>query len=191
MRIIAGKHRGRELARFRGQDIRPTADRVKESLFQILSLRLVGARVLDLFCGSGALGLEALSRGAKCAVFNDISRESIALLKKNLSALGEEGEIHTQDFSACLKTVTGKFDLIFADPPYRENFTEEILRLVAERGLLKADGLVIVESEREEAAVQGWEIADLRSYGRTKVAMFRRTASSSLTGADKPAEANS
>ena len=83
MRIIAGKHRGRVLAQFAGMDVRPTPDRVKESLFQILTPRLAGARVLDLFCGSGALGLEALSRGAKEAVFNDASASSAAICKKN------------------------------------------------------------------------------------------------------------
>ena len=94
MRIIAGKHRGRPLAQFRGEDVRPTSDRAKESLFQILSARLPGARVLDLFCGSGALGLESLSRGAREAVFNDISRGSLAICKKNLAALGEHGTVY-------------------------------------------------------------------------------------------------
>ena len=79
MRIVAGKYRGRVLASFRGDDVRPTSDRVKESLFQILGAKLVGARVLDLFCGSGALGLESLSRGAREAVFNDVSRDSLAI----------------------------------------------------------------------------------------------------------------
>lgn len=174
MRIIAGKHRGRVLAEFRGQEIRPTADRVKESLFQILSERLRGARVLDLFCGSGALGLEALSRGAAQAVFNDVSRESLAVCKKNLAALKETGELYALDFRVLLKSVPGKFDLIFSDPPYRENFTEEVLGLVAQRELLKTGGLVVSESEREEGAPAGWAVSDVRSYGRTKITMFER-----------------
>ncbi len=175
MRIIAGKHRGRVLAGFQGEDIRPTSDRVKESLFQILSPRLQGARVLDLFTGSGALGLEALSRGARYVVFNDVSRESIALAKKNLAALKEEGEIHCRDYADCLMTVSGKFDLIFSDPPYRENYTQKILQIVSERDLLTEGGLVVSESEREETAPAGWIRADLRSYGRTKIAMFQRS----------------
>ena len=89
MRIIAGKHRGRALVSFRGDHIRPTPDRVKESLFQILSLKITGARVLDLFAGSGALGLECLSRGAGEVIFNDSSRESISVLEKNLRLAGE------------------------------------------------------------------------------------------------------
>lgn len=177
MRIIAGKYRGRVLAQFRGKEIRPTSDRVKESLFQILSARLAGARVLDLFCGSGALGIEALSRGAKYAVFNDLSAESLALCKKNLAAVGEQGELHCLDYKSCLKTVSGKFDLIFSDPPYLSDFTEEILRLVAERELMRENGLVICESEREETAPSGWDLYDFRSYGRTKIAMFQRSFS--------------
>ena len=177
MRIIAGKYRGRTLAEFRGNDIRPTSDRVKESLFQILSARLMGARVLDLFAGSGALGIEALSRGAAEAVFNDFSRESIAVLKKNLAAVREEAKVYALDFRACLKTVTGKFGLIFADPPYRECFTEEILELIVVRGLLEEGGLVILESEREECIPAGWAISDKRNYGRTKIYMIGRSAS--------------
>ena len=175
MRIIAGKYRGRVLAEFRGQDIRPTSDRVKESLFQILSGKLIGARVLDLFCGSGALGIEALSRGASYVVFNDFSRESLAVCKKNLAAVKEEGELHALDFRACLLSVSGKFNIIFSDPPYKQDYTAEILRIVKERDLLAEGGLVVCESEREETAPEGWELADFRSYGRTKVAMFQRS----------------
>ena len=165
------------LAEFRGQDIRPTSDRVKESLFQILSARLPGGRVLDLFCGSGALGLEALSRGAEDVVFNDLSRESLAICRKNLAALKEKGELLSLDFRACLMRVSGQFDLIFSDPPYREDYTLEILRIVAERNLLKEGGLVVAESEREEVAPAGWERLDFRSFGRTKIAMFGRSSS--------------
>lgn len=173
MRIIAGKHRGRQLAEFRGMDIRPTPDRVKESVFQILSDRLLGARVLDLFAGTGALGIEALSRGASEAVFNDLSQESIAVLKKNLAATKEQGKIYNLDYCSCLKTVSGKFHFIFADPPYKADCAAEILSIVSERGLLEAGGLVVYESEREETAPAGWEIGDVRRYGRTKVFFFR------------------
>ena len=123
MRIIGGKYKSRVLAEFPGTDVRPTGDRVKESLFNILSLKRGGALVLDLFCGSGALGLECLSRGAKEAVFNDFSSESIRLLEKNMKAhgvvKGAEGKVYTLDFSVCLDGLKGGFDLIFLDPPYR------------------------------------------------------------------------
>ena len=176
MRIIAGKHRGRVLSQFRGMDIRPTADRVKESLFQIIGDRLVGARVLDLFCGSGALGLESLSRGAKEVVFNDVSRESLAVLQKNLTALREEGLIMQSDYAACLMRVRGKFDVIFCDPPYKMDCREDVLARIAAHDRLAAGGVVIWESEREEEAPAGWRRSDLRSYGRTKIAFFERSA---------------
>ena len=174
MRIIAGKHRGRVLAQFGGMDIRPTPDRVKESLFQILSSKLIGARVLDLFCGSGALGLECLSRGSREAVFNDSSKESLLLLKKNLTALKETGTVYNLDYKACLLRAEGKFDLIFCDPPYAQDYLEGILSLVAERNLLKEGGLVVYESEREQPQVEGWERADERKYGRTRVTLWKR-----------------
>lgn len=176
MRIIAGKHRGRVLAEFRGMEIRPTSDRVKESLFQIIGDRLAGARVLDLFCGSGALGLESLSRGAKEAVFNDVSRESLAVLKKNLAALREEGQVMQSDYAACLMRVRGKFDIIFCDPPYKMDCREDVLARIAAHDRLAAGGVVIWESEREEEAPAGWRRSDLRSYGKTKIAFFERSA---------------
>lgn len=174
MRIIAGKHRGRALAQFAGQDVRPTPDRVKESLFQILGAKLSGARVLDLFCGSGALGLESLSRGAREAVFNDVSADSLVICKKNIAALRENARVSNLDYRACLARAEGAFDIIFADPPYKADCAAEILALIASRGLLAPDGVVVYESEREETPPQGWVRADLRKYGRTKVAFFKR-----------------
>ncbi len=174
MRIIAGKYRGKVLAGFRGQEIRPTSDRVKESLFQILTPKLAGARVLDLFCGSGALGLEALSRGAKEAVFNDISPESLALCKRNVASVHETGEFHCKDFSTLLNSVSGKFTIIFVDPPYREDVAAQIMNRIAERNLLEEGGIAVFESEREEAPIEGWRILDFRSYGRTKITMMER-----------------
>lgn len=173
MRIIAGKYRGRTLAPIRGDFIRPTPDRVKESLFQILSDRLVGARVLDLFAGSGALGLECLSRGAREAVFNDASRDSLAVLQKNLRLAGESVSVYNLDFRAMLQRAEGKFDLIFCDPPYKEEYLSEILSLVKERGLLNEGGLVVYESERGESGADGWLLADERKYGRTNITMWK------------------
>lgn len=175
MRIIAGKHRGRKLIGFEGKSVRPTADRVKESLFQILSPHLIGARVLDLFCGSGALGLESLSRGAAQVTFNDVSAESLRILKSNLALLKERADILNLDFRAALKCVRGRFDLIFVDPPYGEDHRAEIMRLVKERSLLSEGGLVIYESEREETAEDGWQTVDTRRYGRTKIFFFGET----------------
>ena len=152
MRIIGGKYKSRVLAEFPGTDVRPTGDRVKESLFNILSLKIGGARVLDLFCGSGALGLECLSRGAKEAVFNDFSSESIRLLEKNMKALGvvkgAEGKVYTLDFSVCLDGLKGGFDLIFLDPPYRFEYGVPALEKIARRGLLNENGIAVYERDK-------------------------------------------
>lgn len=169
MRIIAGKYRSKILASFQGEEVRPTADRVKESVFQILSQKIISARVLDLFCGSGALGIECLSRGAREVVFNDVRGESLDLLRKNLSRVSEPREIYKLDYKLMLKRAEGKFDLIFSDPPYKENYLPEILSLVKERELLKRGGLVVHEGEREEEVPAGWKLCDLRKYGRTLV----------------------
>lgn len=179
MRVIGGKFRSRVLASFDGQEVRPTADRVKESLFNILSFQTIGARVLDLFCGSGALGIECLSRGAKEAVFNDIRKESVALLKKNLQKLGVkagvEARVYSYDFSACLDAVDGQFDLVFIDPPYKEEFGKKALEKIAQRGLLSANGVAVYERDRPfEGEIEGLEKYDERKYGKTYLSFFRR-----------------
>ena len=173
MRIIAGKHRGRVLSPIRGMAIRPTPDRVKESLFQILSDRLSGARVLDLFSGSGALGIECLSRGAGEVLFNDGAKESVTLIEKNLRLAGEKAKVFNLDFRVLLSRVEGGFDLIFCDPPYKEEYLKEILDTVKARNLLKAGGLVIYESERKECGAEGWELLDSRVYGRVNITMWK------------------
>ena len=179
MRIIGGKYRSRVLAEFPGTDVRPTGDRVKESLFNILSLKIGGARVLDLFCGSGALGLECLSRGAKEAVFNDFSSESIRLLEKNMKALGvvkgAEGKVYTLDFSVCLDGLKGGFDLIFLDPPYRFEYGVPALEKIAQRGLLNESDIAVYDRDKPfEERIDGLEKYDERRYGRTYLTFFRK-----------------
>ena len=173
MRIIAGKHKGKVLSQFQGKAIRPTPDRVKESLFQILSEKVKGARVLDLFAGSGALGIECLSRGAGEVIFIDAASESVALTQKNLALTGEVAKVFRLDFRTLLCRVDGKFDLIFCDPPYKEEYLKEILDTVKERELLTEGGLVIYESERDESGAEGWTLFDKRRYGRVKITMWQ------------------
>ncbi len=179
MRIIGGKYRSRVLVPFEGEDVRPTADRVKESLFNILALKMYGANVLDLFSGSGALGLECLSRGAKKVTFNDFSKDSIGILKKNLKALKvEDGEyqLFNYDYSVCLGMVNGTFDLIFIDPPYKQEFGEAALRKIAERGLLSKNGIAVYERDRAfTGEIEGLEMYDERKYGKTYLSFFRRS----------------
>lgn len=175
MRVIAGKYRSRVLAEFTGKDIRPTSDRAKESLFAILEPRIRGARVLDLFCGSGNLGIEALSRGASEVVFNDVSRESIALLKKNLKTLSIEGQrIYNLDYLSALNEMKGEFDLIFLDPPYKEEFALPALTKIAERGLLSEGGVIVYERDQEIEEIPSFQKTDVRKYGKAILTFFQR-----------------
>lgn len=180
MRIIGGKYRSRILAEFSGKDVRPTADRTKESLFNILSTKLIGARVLDLFTGSGNLGLESLSRGAKEVVFNDLSRESIAIVKKNLAALkiavnGEEAKICNYDALTCLDAVQGKFDIVFLDPPYALDIGRKAIEKIVKNGLLADGGVIVYERDIPfDGDVDGLVKYDQRKYGKAYLTFFRK-----------------
>lgn len=176
MRIISGKYRGLVLAEFKGSDIRPTADRVKESLFNILYGKCAGARVLDLFCGSGNLGIECLSRGAASVHFNDISRESVAVLKKNLSKLKGENDysVTVCDYLSCLNATASRYDLIFIDPPYAFDFGLPALQTVSNRRLLTDGGVAVYERDRAFVGeIYGLELYDERKYGKTYLSFFR------------------
>lgn len=177
MRIIGGSHRGRKLAQFSGDDIRPTADRVKESLFNILSVKVAGASVLDLFCGSGNLGLECVSRGAAFVHFNDVSRDSLSVLKKNIACIGAEGvsTVTNCDYLACLNRTDFKYDLIFIDPPYRFDYGAPALNAIAARNLLSDGGVAIYERDRAFVGeVSGMELFDERKYGKTYLSFFKK-----------------
>ena len=153
MRIIGGKYRGRVLAEFKGDDVRPTSDRAKEALFNILALRLPGARVLDLFAGSGQLGLEALSRGAKKAVFNDSSRDAVSVIRTNVEKTHfvDACEILSTDWKAALRRLAGRerFELSFLDPPYAGGFLPKVLAELIEKDLLAEGGIIVCESANE------------------------------------------
>ena len=179
MRIIGGKFRSRMLAEFSGDAVRPTSDRAKESLFNILALKIPQSRVLDLFSGSGAIGLECLSRGAREVVFNDFSKESIGILKKNLNALkveiGREAKIFNYDYSTCLNALTGEFDFVFIDPPYRYDYGVPAMEKIVARGLLSNDGVIVYERDKPfEGEVEGLEQYDERKYGKTYLTFFKR-----------------
>lgn len=178
MRIIAGKFRGRVLAEFKGNDVRPTSDRAKEALFNILSTKVIGARVLDLFAGSGSLGLESLSRGAQEVLFNDYSKDSIAILKKNLTALkitAEEAKVKNLDYAICLGQAAYPFDLIFIDPPYKQEYGEKALQIISEKKLLTEEGIVVFERDVPfEGEIEGLTIFDVRKYGKAYLTFFKR-----------------
>ena len=178
MRIIGGKYKSRVLASFDGEAVRPTADRVKESLFNILSLRFYGARVLDLFSGSGALGLESLSRGAAEVVFNDQAKDSVALLRKNMRTLkieeGKEAKVYNLDAEAYLDFARQPFDVIFIDPPYALDVGVRAVEKIAKKGLLAENGVLVFERDKPfEGDVDGLEKYDERKYGKTVLTIFR------------------
>lgn len=178
MRIIGGKFRSRVLAEFKGESVRPTADRTKEALFNILGTKVIGARVLDLFAGSGALGLECLSRGASEVVFNDCAKDSVALLKKNLAALklsvGEEAKVMNTDALVCLGRLSGVFDLIFIDPPYRLEIGARAVKEIAARGLLSENGVIVFERDKPfEETVDGLIVTDTRKYGKAYLTFLK------------------
>ena len=176
MRIISGKHRGRKLVEFTAEGIRPTSDRAKESLFNILSTKIVGATVLDLFCGSGSIGLECVSRGADKVYFNDKSANSVAVLKKNISILKEESccAVSISDYKDFLNRCSVKFDIIFLDPPYAEEFGVPALTAISQRGLLKGGGVAIYERDRAfEGEIAGLKKVDERKYGKAYLTFFK------------------
>lgn len=172
MRIIGGKYRGKVLAAFKGNDIRPTADRVKESLFNILAPEISGANVLDLFCGSGSVGLEAISRGADYVVFNDVSKDSLAVLKKNCAALRLEPRICNLDYRELLRSIDVTFDVIYIDPPYKSGFGKDALERIAARNLLNTGGVAVLESDRPFEGDVGLVKYDERKYGVAYLTFF-------------------
>ncbi|WP_346026383.1 16S rRNA (guanine(966)-N(2))-methyltransferase RsmD [Beduinella massiliensis] len=179
MRIISGSARGRTICAPQGMDTRPTQDYVRESLFNILRARVPEARVLDLFAGSGALGLEAVSRGAQGAVFVDSGRAAVQCVKKNVAALRMETqcEVLSCDWRAAIARLSDRaFDLVFMDPPYRMENTGEMCAALLAAGALAEDGLIVVEHRRglPPALADGLEAADTRRYGDTEVTFVRR-----------------
>lgn len=175
MRIVGGKYKGRALVEFKGNDIRPTSDMARECLFNILQFKIIGASFLDLFSGTGAMGIEALSRGASKATFNDASRESLAVLKKNLEKLKvlEEYSVLNKDAIVLLKTTPDKFDIVYIDPPYK---TDLGLKAIAEvERVLSDGGIAIFEDEKPfNGEVNGLKIYDRRKYGRVHLTFFSR-----------------
>ena len=183
MRIISGVSRGSRLVTLEGTETRPTLDRVKEPLFSIIQMHIKDARVLDLFAGSGALGLEALSRGAKMAVFSDISDKAINVIKQNIekTKLGEKTVVIKNSYEEVLKQMKSEkkeFDIIFLDPPYKSGLLDDAIRKILEYKLLAKEGIVVVETdtEAELQKVQNvnLHIKDIRKYGRVILLFLER-----------------
>ncbi len=182
MRIVGGQHRGRSLAAPKSQGVRPTADRLRESLFNILAHAyddpVSGARVLDLFAGTGALGLEALSRGAAFVLFVDDGAEARALLRQNVDTLGAAGatRIFRRDASKLGPAhPLEPFSLVFLDPPYGKGLAEQALAAARDGGWLAPDALMVVEEAKDAdfTAPEGFEEIERRAYDDTEFVFLR------------------
>lgn len=167
MRIISGKNKGKKLLEFKGRDIRPTSDRAKESLFNILGDRVLDCDFLDLCSGTGSIGIEAYSRGANSVTFVDNDKESIKLTQKNANSIGLDKDFCLSDAISFVKRTNDSFDIIFFDPPYAFNGIKDVLVEVKNRKLLKDGGIFVYEhkSDQQSVSVLGFEIYDSRKYG--------------------------
>ena len=179
VRVISGSARGLKLNTPGDDRVRPTSDRVKESMFNIVQDWVYDSQVLDLFAGSGALGIEALSRGASQAVFCDNSLDSIKIIKSNIekARVVDRSQIVSGDFKRCLRDMEAKnqsFDMIFVDPPYYEGLFEEVLDTIRSCKILKKDGIVIVEHDAKKpiGQVEGLEVYKEKKYGITMLTFY-------------------
>ncbi|WP_300297407.1 16S rRNA (guanine(966)-N(2))-methyltransferase RsmD [Anaerosolibacter sp.] len=182
MRVIAGKLRGRKIKAPDGMHTRPTTDRVKESIFSMIYPYIIDSTVLDLFAGSGSLGIEALSRGAEKAYFVDNNKQSLSIVKENLINLGllDQSIVLLAEAMKALKDISLKdqiFDIIFLDPPYMKGFIIPCIETIKENGLLNIDGIIVIEHNVED--VLPAEVGDLikikdRRYGDTNISIYSR-----------------
>lgn len=185
MRVISGKYKGRRLNAPENYDIRPTSDKAKEALFSILTNEIFGSRVLDLFAGTGSLGIEALSRGAEYCVFADSSRQSLSLIKGNLEHCGvdEGAKVMAGDYRKVLKQLSDRvesgseepFHIILLDPPYNEGLLEAAFELIRCGGLLAPSGYIIAEHRKEEKlpdVIQGFIKSKERRYGVVMLSIY-------------------
>ena len=180
LRVIAGELKGRKLRTARGAKTRPTANRTREAIFNIIAPLIAGARVLDLFAGSGAFGIEALSRGADTAVFVDIDVDSISVLQANIKTLSLESKTKIIRWDLiknlnCLQTLQKTFNLVFMDPPYHKNMIEPTLLNLYSSQSMATSARIIVEHSRREPVVADhlpFEYSDRRKYGKTLVTIL-------------------
>ena len=182
MRIISGAARGRKLKEPQGMDTRPTTDKVKESLFNIIQFELEGRRVLDLFAGTGQLGLEALSRGAEHCTFVDQRKEAATLVKENIRLCRFEDRSQAVQGEALsfLAACREKFDVVFLDPPYQSGLLEESLKLLTQFDILREHGIIVCESGTDWSAPTlepPYEVGREYRYGQIKLTVCRRAGS--------------
>ena len=179
MRVITGKARGVQLKTPDGMMTRPTTDRVKEALFSIINFEIPGTRVLDLFGGTGQLGIEALSRGAQSAVFVDAREDACRLIKENLkrTRMEQYGRVVRSDYLDYLSRCTEQYGIIFLDPPYAEVFLENALKRITEIDILQSNGIIV--TERPLGKELPWEFEGFSrsrdyKYGKTLLTIYRK-----------------
>jgi len=180
MRVISGTAKGTKLNSIDDLATRPTLDRVKEPLFSIIQNHLQEAEVLDLFAGSGALGIEALSRGSKHCTFCDKSYKSLKILKENIrkTRMEDKSTIINDDYKKCLEKLEKSFDIIFIDPPYKQDIAVDSIKRILKLNLLAKDGIIILETDEEERELKELEnveveVYDKRKYGRVELLFIR------------------
>ncbi len=176
MRVITGSARGRRLETLVGEDVRPTTDRIKEAVFSIIQFETEGRTFLDLFAGSGQMGIEALSRGAKAAYFTDNSKRSVEIVKRNLAATGLQSaaKVYQMDFHSFLSMNCERFDIAFLDPPYKTGMLEDAFNIVPEH--MKESGIIIAENPLDEEILSNYGdfVLDRQyRYGKIKITTFR------------------
>ena len=192
MRIIAGKFKGRALITMKDKSIRPTTDRVKESVFNLLQGYIEDAKVLDLFAGSGALGIEALSRGAESVVFADRSNDSVETIYTNLKKVSGKVNVIRKDFLSTIDYLSArkeKFDIIFLDPPYKQGLDKIAIDKIEESNILAEDGIIVVERSREDEPMQltkGYRAITERDYGSVTVMLVQKATACAITGTFDP-----
>ena len=185
MRVISGTARGRRLKELPGMDTRPTTDKVKESLFNIIQFDIEGRRVLDLFGGTGQLGIEALSRGASRCTFVDMNRQAAAIIRENVTAVGfaDQAMVQQGDAMAFLSGCREKYDLTFLDPPYQTQLLENCVQAVVKFDILSEHGIMVCESAVEKQLPEPsapYEKGREYRYGKIKLTVYRRQGSSEL-----------
>ena len=174
MRVISGKYKGKILKSPSSDNIRPTGDKVKQGLFTKLQFFVQDKVVLDLFCGSGALGIEALSRGAKNVYFVDKDRRSVALTKQNLTGIDGDIKIINASYNQALNMFDEQFDLILVDPPYASGVYTDVLNIIKDKNLLSNDGIIVCEHPNELEFQSPFEIFDKKRYGTVTLSFLSK-----------------
>lgn len=183
MRVISGNARGKKLVSLEGMNTRPTLDRVKEALFNIIQFDIIDKEVLDLFAGSGAIGIEAISRGAKSATFCDNSTDAIKIIETNVknTRSADKSLILNKDYITALEYLAGrgkKYDIIYLDPPYKTNYAETAIDKILDLNVLSKDGIIVLETDdaKKEETIKNKpiQIFDKRKYGRAILIFIRK-----------------